>query len=206
MTEFDLNPTPEPPRRYRLPLFPLSVVLLPGASMPLHVFEPRYRDMVRDCLASDRRFGLVYHDPDRQGPFMSEEGRIGCVAQIGEHQALDDGRSLIGTQGMERFRIVDGIESDTAYYEALVSPYHDTDDDVLLPSRRRASIELFQQVVSSLDEPPEKLPQLADDREVSFLLAQTIGVDPSWHQRLLESTDERHRLDEVDRVFRAALE
>lgn len=174
--------------------------------MPLHIFEPRYRDMVRDCLASDRRFGLVYHDPDRQGPFMSEEGRIGCVAEIREHQALSDGRSLIGIRGVERFRIVDGIESDTPYYEALVTPYRDTDEDVLLPSRRRTSIDLFHQVVDTLADAPERLPELSDDQEVSFLLAQTIGVDPTWHQRLLESSDERARLDEVDRVFRAVLE
>ena len=65
-----------------LGLFPLDLVVLPGETFPLHIFEPRYRDLVRDCLESDSAFGLVYHDWDRQGPFLCEEGRIGCVARI----------------------------------------------------------------------------------------------------------------------------
>ena len=197
--------TPEP--RFRLPLFPLPVVLLPGAAMPLHIFEPRYRDLVRDCLESDSGFGLVYHDWDRQGPFLCEEGRVGCVARIEEHQGLDDGRSLIVIRGRERFRIVDGIESESAYFEALVTPYRDATElpEDALAMRRLASIRLFHAVVATLREHPEKLPELEPDQETSFLLAQTIGVDPSWHQQLLELRDEPARLEELDRVFRAAL-
>ena len=196
-----------PEQRYRLPLFPLPVVLLPGTSMPLHIFELRYQDLVRDCLASDRRFGLLYHDWDRQGPFLCEEGRIGCVAEIDTHQALNDGRSLIAVRGTERFRISDGIESKSAYFEALVAPYPDIDtDEDDLTARREASIELFRRVLTSLEGHPEHLPALEPTRETSFLLAQTIGVDPTWHQQLLELQDERQRLTELDRVFRAALE
>lgn len=196
-----------PEQRYRLPLFPLPVVLLPGTSMPLHIFEPRYQDLVRDCLASDRRFGLIYHDWDRQGPFLCEEGGIGCVAEIDTHQALSDGRSLIAVRGIERFRIEDGIESKSAYFEALVTPYPDIDTDGDdLAARRAASIELFRRVLASLEGHPEHLPALEPTRETSFLLAQTIGVDPTWHQQLLEFQDERQRLAELDRVFRAALE
>lgn len=197
----------QPERRYRLPLFPLPVVLLPGASMPLHVFEPRYREMVADCLGADRRFGLVYHDWDQQGPFLFEEGRVGCVAVIHEHEALDDGRSLIGVRGVERFSIVDGIESKSRYYEALVTPYPDTKGvaDEFLTARRQESIRLFHAVLASLAERPEQLPELRPDRETSFRLAQTIAVDPPWHQQLLELRDETARLNELDRVFQAAL-
>lgn len=202
------KPVDPPETRYRLPLFPLPVVLLPNAPMPLHIFEPRYREMLEDCLESDRRFGLVYHDWDRQGPFLCEEGRIGCVAEIGEHRELSDGRSLIVVTGVERFRIVDGIESESTYFEGLVTPYRDATElpDEVLASRRRQSIELFHHVVDTLSERPDHLPELQPDQETSFLLAQTIGVDPSWHQQLLELRDERARLSELDRVFRAALE
>lgn len=109
----------------RLPLFPLPVVLFPGAVMPLHIFEPRYRRMVARCLEYDRRFGLLYHDADRMGPFERTTGRVGTVAEIGEFRILPDGRSLLLAQGVERFRIVDGIESDTPYLEALVEPLDD---------------------------------------------------------------------------------
>lgn len=195
--------------RYRLPLFPLPVVLLPGAPMPLHIFEPRYREMVGDCLASDGRFGLVYHDSDRQGPFLFEEGRVGCVAEIREHQSLSDGRSLIVVHGGARFQIVDGIESKSSYYEALVTPYHDhtatETPEELLTARRLDSIRLFHAVVASLAEQPERLPEIDADQETSFRLAQTVGVDPTWHQQLLELRDEGARLTELDRVFRAVL-
>jgi len=200
---------PEPLRR--LPLFPLPVVLLPGAPMPLHIFEPRYRNMVKDCMASDRRFGLVYHDWDRSGPFLSEEGRVGTVAEIREHEGLPDGRANLVVAGVERFRIVDGIESDTAYFEALVGPYPDlpgTESPSTPPDLRAArlrSIALFLRVVESLEQSPPRLPVLGDEGETSFVLAQTIAADPAWHQRLLEMQDERDRLSELDRVFLGVL-
>ena len=203
----EVNSMPPPEPRYRLPLFPLPIVLLPGARMPLHIFEPRYRALVSHCLENDAPFGMVYHDWDEQGPFLSEEGHIGCVAEIREHESLVDGRSLIVVEGMERFRIDDGIESEAPYFEALVSPYRDAvpPEGDELASRRRASIRLFRSVVASLSEPPEHLPDLAAEGEVSFLLAQTIRVEPTWHQGLLELQDEAARLSRLDRVFRAAL-
>lgn len=202
-----MTPPPEAELRYRLPLFPLPTVLLPGALMPLHIFEPRYRAMVSDRLEGDRRFGMVYHDWDEQGPFLSEPGRIGCVGEIREHQPLEDGRSLIIVQGVERFRIEDGLESDTLYFEGLVTPC--PDETVMegeeLRSRRRESIRLFRSVVASLSERPDPLPDLDADRELSFLLARTIQADPGWHQRLLELRDEGSRLIRVDRILRAVL-
>ncbi len=196
-----------PEERFRIAVFPLPVVLLPGARMPLHIFEQRYRDMVRDALAADGRFGMVYHDWDRRGPFLSEEGCVGTVARITRHKMLEDGRSMILIEGLERFRIVDGIESDALYFEALVSPY--TDATVMqgeeLAFRRGESIALFRRVVDSLGERPEALPELSTDDELSFVLAQMIQVEPGFLQRLLEITDEGSRLERLDRIFRAAL-
>jgi hypothetical protein len=88
-----------------------------------------------------------------------------------------------------------------------VTPYPDIDiDEDDLATRRTASIELFRRVLASLEGHPQHLPALEPTRETSFLLAQTIGVDPTWHQHLLELRDERQRLTELDRVFRASLE
>jgi ATP-dependent Lon protease len=202
-----IEPVERPQRRNRLPLFPLPIVLLPGAALPLHIFEPRYRSLVSDCLEGDRRFGLVCHDWDERGPFLSEEGRVGCVAEIVEHESLEDGRSLIVVRGVERFRIVDGVESESLYFEALVTPYR----DVPPPSqegivrRRRDSIELFQRVVASLDDTPENVPDLEPELETSFVLAQTIDIEHGWLQGLLERRREAERLDQLDRVFRAVL-
>ena len=197
--------TAPPPPRYRLPLFPLPVVLFPTAAMPLHVFEPRYRRMVARCLEYDRRFGLVYHDADEQGPFLTEPGRVGCVAEIESFQPLPDGRSLLLARGVERFRIEDGIESEEPYYEALVSPYPDLDRPLDLLRRREASLALFEEVIDSLPEEPEQLPEFSLRDELSFPLVRTVEVAAPWQQAFLELQDEAHRLAELDRVFRAAL-
>ena len=212
----------DPDIRTRLPLFPLPVVLLPGTQMPLHIFEQRYREMVRDVLEGDRRFGMVYHDWDLQGPFLTDEGTVGCLAEISQHESLDDGRSLIVIDGLSRFRIVDGIESDALYFEALVAPYTDAsagggveNDGRVDPgqgasgaateARRQASIDLFGAVLDTMSDRPRAIPVLSAGTDVSFVLAQTIRVDPRWHQELLEMTSEEERLVRIDTVLRALL-
>lgn len=191
----------------RLPLFPLPVVLLPGAVMPLHIFEERYQHMVRDALSSDRRFGMVYHDWDDHGPFLGEPGTIGCVATIEQFQPLEDGRSLLSVRGDPRFRIASEMEQAELYFEAEIEPVPDTTvmsgDE--LRFRRRESIRLFRQVVDRLAEGPIGVPDLSDANEVSYLLAQSLHMKPSWHQRLLAITDEGSRLERVDQVLRRAL-
>lgn len=196
-----------PELRYRLPLFPLPVVLLPGAVMPLHIFEQRYRDMVADALQHDRRFGLIYHDWDDHGPFLAEYGQVGCLAEIREYEALEDGRYLLIVQGVDRFVIDDGLEHQALYFEAIVSPY--ADETAMageeIQFRRRESIRLFEELVGLLPESPEGLPKLDSAAETSFVLAQAIHVDRPWHQRLLEIRDEGSRLERIDQVLRAVI-
>ena len=191
----------------RLPLFPLPLVLYPKAVLPLHIFEPRYKRMVAHCLEFDRRFGLIFHDPDRFGPFMMESGTVGCIAEIEHMQVMEDGRSLILTRGHERFRIDDGLESELPYYEALVEPYEDVVADLpALRTRRESSLALFRSFLITLPEPPDPMPDFDVTEELSYRLASTIDTDPGWHQGMLERRDERERLDVIDRVFRVALD
>jgi Lon protease-like protein len=192
----------------RLPLFPLPVVLFPGAPMPLHVFEARYRRMVASCVEADGRFGLVYHDPDRHGPFSSEPGCIGTVAEISKFQPLPDGRSLILCRGEERFRIDDGIESGAPYHEAVVEPYEDDPEDEPrgIAERRRRSVALFHRVLAEAvgQEPP--LPEVRIDQDPSFLLARAIKIDPAWQQTLLEARTERDRLEQIDTLLSSVID
>ncbi|HEX6748341.1 MAG TPA: LON peptidase substrate-binding domain-containing protein [Longimicrobium sp.] len=191
----------------RLPLFPLPTVLLPGAPMPLHIFEPRYRQMVAHCVEGDERFGLVYHDPDREGPFHPDEERVGTVARIMKYDPLPDGRSMILCKGEERFVIREGVEGGAPYYEAVVMPYDDeAAPDPRLPARRRQSIALFHRVLREAIEAPPPYPHVDPEREVAFRLAQTVRIDPAWLQRLLETRDERDRLDQIDDLLRSVLE
>ena len=191
----------------RLPLFPLPVVLLPGAPMPLHIFEPRYRQMVARCVEGDNRFGLIYHDPDRHGPFSVETGQVGTVAEILKYQPLPDGRSMIYCRGMERFVVDDGIESDTAYHEAVVEPFEDLPpDEEDIAERRKRSVALFFRVLREAVGHSEDLPVVDPGREVAFRIAQAIKIDPAWQQRLLETNTEAGRLDVLDDLLRAVLD
>ncbi len=191
----------------RIPLFVLPTVLLPRARLPLHVFEPKYRQMVARCLEFDKRFGLLFHRDDLYGVFRIEPGRIGCVAEIGTFQPLPDGRSLMITEGVERFRIEAPFDSGTLYYEALVEAYEDeVEGEAELIERRRASIELFQALLRTLPEPPVQVPDFDPRRETSFTIAATIEIDPAWQQNLLELRSEMARLEQIDELLRRVLD
>jgi Lon protease-like protein len=191
----------------RLPLFVLPTALLPGAYLPLHVFESRYRQMVARCLEFDRRFGLLFHCDEVYGPFRMEPGRIGCVAEIGDFRPLSEGRSVMVTRGIQRFRIADGVESDTQYHEALVEEYVDGEEsEAELMVRRQRSIDLFESLLDALPGPPEATLRFDPRRETSFELAATFEIDPAWLQGLLELQRESERLDQVDTVLQAAID
>src|SRR5579864_4357368 len=88
----------------RIPLFPLNVVLLPGAALPLHIFEPRYRGMVKDCLEEKTRFGVLL-------ALDNGVARVGCTAEIIKVvQRYNDGRMDILTVGREPFRVVELLD------------------------------------------------------------------------------------------------
>jgi len=190
----------------RLPLFVLPTVLFPGAPLPLHVFEPRYRQMAARCIETDRIFGVLYHDPDT-GPFEVREDAIGCTAEIHEFRPLPDGRSLMATRGIERFRIVDGIESDTLFNEALIEPWPDIEGtpSSRLTARRFRTAELFHDVVRRAVRSDDEPPAIDMDADVSWQVAQAFRIDEGWRQRLLEVRMEIERLDEIDRVLESIL-
>jgi Lon protease-like protein len=193
-----------------LPLFPLPIVLLPGTALPLHIFEPRYRRLVSRCREQHTPFGLIYHDPDVHGPFLSEPGRVGTEAHIEVFQPLPDGRSLILVRGGERFAIGREMDAGEPYYEALVEPYGDRPhrpiSAELLLERRRASSALLERAVAAAGGEAEGALEVDVTHDVSFHLARSVQIDPAWLQALLELTDERARLERLDVIFWAAIE
>ncbi len=97
----------------RISIFPLSgAILFPGLQLPLHIFEPRYRALVKDALARDRRIGMIQ-------PQRPEEGaplyRIGCLGKIGEVEALEDGRFNLVLEGESRFRLLRELDVTTLF-------------------------------------------------------------------------------------------
>src|SRR5215212_2280913 len=124
----------------RLPLFPLSVVLFPGTPLPLHIFEPRYRQLLTDCLATDRRFGITPPGTSGEAP---DAGAIGCTAVVRVNQEMPDGRSNIIVLGGDRFVVAELIEVPTPYLVALVDPFEDDPDTAPSAERTAALREEF---------------------------------------------------------------
>src|SRR5690242_1990912 len=104
----------DPDSSIRIPLFPLpETVVFPTSRLPLHIFEPRYRQMAEDALAGDGRIGMVLlqsgADPNEERPPIYS---VGCVGEIQQSRRLSDGRFLIELEGRFRFRILREVESD----------------------------------------------------------------------------------------------
>src|SRR5687767_5843906 len=92
-----------------LPVFPLPVVLFPGVPLPLHIFEPRYRQMLQDVKATNNFFGVSYLE-DASEAECPAVGHVGCLAELTETQTLDDGRSNILTVGVIRYRVEEYLD------------------------------------------------------------------------------------------------
>ncbi len=142
-----------------LPLFPLGTVLLPGASLPLHIFEPRYRQLIVDLMTGtvpDRSFGVI---ATLQGGGDGSDGTaathdIGCSAVLREARQLPDGRYDIATRGDRRFRLLDVDETASAPYhvgtvEWLPDDEVDEEQRVLLPMLAKSAREAHRHYCSA---------------------------------------------------------
>ena len=174
-----------------LPLFPLpSTVLFPNVFLPLHVFEPRYRDMVRDALDSDRLIGTVLL---KSGWERDYEGRppvfpVGCSGVITHVEQLADGRYNIVLRGVDRFRIA-AEEHGRSYRRALVEPLGErglTADERAALRHQRAKLEaLLTPAVEKAGADPGTASAMADE-EFVHALAQYLDLEPLEKQALLE--------------------
>lgn len=182
-----------------LPLFPLGTVLMPGARLPLQIFEPRYVQLLHDLIeGQDERspvFGVV---AIREGFEVGEDGvlalhSIGCGALVTQAAALEGERFLVVSEGIDRFR-VDSIDESagTPYTTANITWLTEPDGDPVtvreLAARLRAELVAFAAVT---DEEPE-LPD--DDRALAYAVPDTVSLDLADRQRLLSSRDTESRL------------
>ena len=193
-----------------LPIFPLALVLFPGVPLPLHIFEPRYRQMLSDVRAGNSLFGVSYFDASTSEQDTPAAGHIGCVAEVTELQTLPDGRSNILTVGIIRYRIEEFIERKEPYLLARVSFFEDEDEDEsVLGEAAHEVAETFTRIaraVRIINDERARLPDISDTepQRLSFLVAAAMEVDTDVKQDLLElrSTSERlQRLrDMLDRA------
>ncbi|PSJ41556.1 LON peptidase substrate-binding domain-containing protein [Allosphingosinicella deserti] len=125
----------------RIPIFPLAGALLfPRAQLPLHIFEPRYRAMIRDAMAGDRLIGMIQPRDQQEPPALFETG---CLGRIESVEELEDGRFNIVLEGLTRFRVTREIEAETLYrqIEADRSPFTDHEEEDPLGLAQRAELE-----------------------------------------------------------------
>jgi len=175
-----------------LPLFPLpTVVLFPNVFLPLHIFEPRYRQMIADALAGDRLIGMVLlrpghdADDDDRPPIY----RVGCTGLITHAERLDDGRFNLVLRGLEKFTLIG--EEDPAigqlYRRAIITPVDET-----VSQLEREPLKLARRKLEGLLEPlfegtmESRLPQNMPDDDLINALAQYLDFDPLEKQALLE--------------------
>lgn len=185
-----------------LPLFPLHVVLYPGRPLPIHVFEPRYREMLEECLATDRRFGVVAIRFGRAERGRADVHRVGTVAEILRVEQLDDGRSNIVTRGAERFRIARLLQ-DRSYLRAEVELLDEEPANAgLAPlvATLRHDLEAYLQDIGAGPELSGRLP--AKPAALAWLAACAAELQLSEQQQLLELDSRAERLRTTLRLLR----
>jgi Lon protease-like protein len=177
-----------------IPLFPLNVVLLPGADLPLHIFEPRYRKMVGRCIQETEEFGMLLALP--KGIV-----RVGCTAQVKQViKRYPDGRLDILTVGREPFRIVDLINAESYENDELLKGHVDYLDDRERPLDHQVHkdlVELYEACHTLIFEDyPKNIPAEAAEN-LSYVIAATLPMDLLWKQQVLELRSEADRQERL---------
>ena len=180
-----------------LPIFPLELVLLPGVPLPLHIFEPRYKEMIAECLEQKKPFGVVR---------ASSHGvaEIGCTAEImSVTKKYDDGRLDILTRGVERFEVIQ-VNEDRAFLQAEISVVQDEDEpDTPAAQMVTQAVRLHAEIAKLAGAEPTGPAEHAGN--LSFLLAGSLPLDLDFKQSLLSTLSEAKRLEAVVGYLEAVL-
>lgn len=190
-------------RLEELPLFPLATVLFPGAILPLHIFEERYKAMMKFAVENGALFGLSYHsDAEADRETLPDIGSVGCVAKINAVMPLEEGRMNMITTGVVRYRVVE-LKQLTPFLIAKVETFSDdiemeTDLTSLVDEVTQAAKKFFAaaESLSEMDAPTDvSFPEEAE--ELSLFVAAHLPIDNDARQMLLEMTSTKARLIRV---------
>lgn len=189
-----------------IPLFPLPVVLYPGAMLPLHIFEERYKAMMQDCLEGDKIFGVTYTD-GREG-WPPPLDRLGCAAFTLATVPLAEGRMNILTTGVSRYRVLNYIQ-EKAYLEGEVEFLQDdpTGDDLTdLTDSLESIFKRVVQATRTINNSEAEDDDLPDSPEaLSFSIAATLQLPDSQKLELLEMTNTRRRLERLKSLLQSVV-
>ena len=178
-----------------LPLFPLDVVLFPGVALPLHIFEPRYKEMIGEVLDSKEKFGMVRGTAEGLAS-------VGCTAEIvAVTKQYEDGQLDIVTEGGERFEVMD-INTERSFYRAEVlylvdepEPPHVEDNARLIDIHTEAL-----RLLGATAEPPP-----LEEKELSFIVAGSMPFDLDFKQNLLAMRSEPKRVEALLKYYEGIL-
>lgn len=177
-----------------IPLFPLQKVLFPKMILPLHIFEERYKEMIAACTAGDTVFGVVHSDD-------LQPGAIGTTARVQKVlRTYDDGRMDLLASGEERFRVLSLIE-DRAYLRAEIESLDDTPNEEITQGALEDMVTMYRSFIARLGLETQQRQQLEElvvelegEREISYVIGQTIGLDTSGQLDLLAERSPQARI------------
>jgi Lon protease-like protein len=184
-----------------IPLFPLGLVLLPGTALPLHIFEERYKSMIRHCSDNQQDFGIVYYN----GTVLR---RHGCTAHtVGIVHSYDDGRLDILTSGNRRYEILELIEGQP-YLQAKVRFFDDEPEDgIILTELAHCAIDTLEDLAELAGKRFDRgVMHRLSPQALSFVLANTDLLNLEERQGIVENTSCRGRLELIVGAARRSME
>ena len=194
----------------QLPVFPLNVVLLPGTTLPLHLFEPRYRQLLTDIRAGDSQFGLLCTVPGVPEHAIPS-GRHGCIAEVTDVEMLPDGRSNILVRGIARVTLDAYVDDAAPYRVAQVTTVDDLPSDnavalAVLADDVATNFRRIVKAVHTLNDDAAPPPPLPDDPvQLAWNIGAMIDLDFETRYQLLAERHAASRLALIDGVLRRVL-
>ena len=179
-----------------LPLFPLDLVLLPGVPLPLHIFEPRYKQMINECLDQKSVFGMIRSKEEKLAT-------IGCTAEIiNVLKKYPDGRLDILAEGKRRFEVLQ-VNQDRPFLQADVFYLEDEPDPAAVDDVKKA-LALHQEIMQLAGAQPEEIEE-TEISQLAYRLAGSLPFDPDFQQALLEMNSEADRTRSLVSFFEQLL-
>ncbi|MEQ1604996.1 MAG: LON peptidase substrate-binding domain-containing protein [Pyrinomonadaceae bacterium] len=194
-----------------LPIFPLPLVMLPNELLPLHIFEDRYQQMLRDVEHEGKFFGVVLFEPQAAFEDRPSPGSVGCVAEIRESETLEDGRSNILTLGLVRFRLIDYVDAGEPYLVGDVEFFEDEkENEAELAPLTDGVFVLFERMAKAafkMSGSRGHLPEIqrTAPEALSFLIAAAFNFENDKKYGLLKTTSTIERMTELKKILDQAV-
>ncbi|HSI88238.1 MAG TPA: LON peptidase substrate-binding domain-containing protein [Pyrinomonadaceae bacterium] len=195
-----------------LGIFPLPLVMLPNELLPLHIFEPRYRQMLTDAQAERNVFGINWFEAGEGFETKPEAGSVGCAAEIREVQTLPDGRSNIITSGLLRYRITDYIDIGAPYLTAEIVFFEDdAEGGPELEAITDEVYDLFERVAKAafkMSGNRGQFPEIqrTDPENFSFLVTAAFNLENDLKYQMLGMTSTKERLEKLKGILVQAVD